>query len=233
MLKLKNKKIENAIPLTQQVYDILYQRICHFDLKPFQMLSESFISENLGISRTPAREALAKLAERGLVEILPQRGTRVAPLRMADLIKSQFMREALEVALLRRAIASPDSDILVKKMRTEIILQKTYIDINNIDMFYQSDEEFHGLIAHFAQLYEVLPEIRRIKYHMDRFRHLVVSSVEDLSIVVTQHTDIVDAIEEKNYDVAEICMLKHLRRIFIFINAVRHQFPEYFEADSK
>lgn len=219
-----------SMPLARQVYDTLHQKILTFELKPYQVLSEASVSEMLNVSRTPAREALTKLAENKFVDVVPQRGSQVAPLREQDLDRSQFMREALEVALLRRAMASPDSAALVKGLRKEITLQQTYVAFEDTDSFYASDEAFHGLIAEHAKQPSVLPEILRVKDHMDRFRHLMVSGVEDLDKVIAQHIAIADSIEEGDDIGAEARMIKHLRRIFEYIDEARQKYPDYFES---
>jgi DNA-binding GntR family transcriptional regulator len=193
------------------------------------MLSESSISEELGVSRTPAREALARLAEQGLVDVLPQRGTRVAPLRLSDLEKSQFLREALEVAILRRAMDRPDRGSLVRRLGDEVTLQRAYLSVNDIARFYASDEAFHRHIAEFAGCGAVTDDIRRAKVHMDRFRHLMVSGVEDLGVVVDQHAAIAGAIAAGDAGLAEARMLQHLRRIFGFLDQARARFPQHFE----
>ncbi|MBE7186476.1 MAG: GntR family transcriptional regulator, partial [Methylobacterium mesophilicum] len=75
-----------------RVFATLLESILTFELKPFDEISEGGLAERLGVSRTPVREALARLAKLGLVDIFPQRGTVVAPLRVADLKRSQFLR---------------------------------------------------------------------------------------------------------------------------------------------
>lgn len=226
----QKSKSGRSMPLARQVYDALHQKILTFELKPYQVLSEASVSEMLNVSRTPAREALTKLAENKFVDVVPQRGSQVAPLRKQDLDRSQFMREALEIALLRRAMASPDSAALVKGLRKEITLQQTYVAFEDTDSFYASDEAFHGLIAEYAQQPSVLPEILRVKDHMDRFRHLMVSGVEDLDKVIAQHISIADSIEEGDGTSAEARMIKHLRRIFEYVDEARQKYPKYFES---
>lgn len=229
MATLKKTSAERPLPLARQVYDALHQKILTFELKPYQVLSEASVSEMLGVSRTPAREALTKLAENKFVDVVPQRGSQVAPLREEDLNRSQFMREALEIALLRRAMTLGDRATLVKGLRKEITLQQTYVHFEDSESFYASDEDFHGLIAEHARQPSVLPEILRLKDHMDRFRHLMVSGVEDLSTVIDQHRDIADAIEAGDNAAAEASMTEHLRRIFKYTPQARTKFPEYFE----
>lgn len=233
MAHLKKAKSDRPLPLARQVYDDLHERILRFELKPYQVLSEASVSEMLGVSRTPAREALTKLAENRFVDVVPQRGSQVAPLRTEDLDRSQFMREALEVALLRRAMSSENGAGLVKGLRKEITLQRTFVTFEDTESFYASDEAFHGLIADYAKQPSVLPEILRLKDHMDRFRHLMVSGVEDLDKIIKQHVAIADAIEQGDAALAEQRMIKHLRRIFDYIVEARERFPEYFEHDEK
>ena len=225
-------QFEHGTPLARQVYGHLHDRICALELKPYEMLSEKRISEELGVSRTPVREALARLAEHRLVDILPQRGTFVAPLRVMELERSQFMREGIELALLRRAIAAPDRSGLVERLRNEIRLQVAFCEIGDIDRFYASDEDFHGHFASFADLPFILDEIRRVKMHMDRFRRLMIGSTDSLRAVVEQHERIADAIERGDLANAEEVMLYHLRRVFAHLDDTASRFPHYIEPGS-
>ena len=100
--------------------------IMNFRLKPFDLISEKVLAETLGISRTPVREALARLANVGLVDIYAQRGSVVAPLRISALERSQFLRESVEVGLVTRAIVSPHRIELVEQLQREISLQETW-----------------------------------------------------------------------------------------------------------
>ena len=217
-------------PLAAQVYDTLLRMILTLELEPHRMLSEASVSEMLGVSRTPAREALARLGERRFVDVLPQRGSRVAPLRMADLERSQFMREALEVALLRRVMTLRDRSALVRDLRAEIDTQRLHARRRDAAGFYASDERFHGLIAERVGPAELVPELLRIKDHMDRFRHLMVGGVEDLDIVIRQHADIVDAIEDADATRAEALLCTHLRRILSYVDIARERYPWHFES---
>ena len=224
---------DRSRPLAKQVFDELHRQILTFELKPFQMLSEAMVSEMLGVSRTPVREALAQLATKNFVDVLPQRGSRVAPLRVGDLEKSQFMREALELALLRRAMAADRNEALADALLREVTLQRTFAQIGDKDRFYTSDEAFHGTIAEAAGLAEIQPEILRVKDHMDRFRHLMVSGVDNLGIVIAQHTDIANAVRAGDPASAENLMTAHLRRILKYVDNAREKFPEYFEPEAE
>ena len=88
---------------------------------------------------------------------------------------------------------------------------------------------FHGFIASFAGRTAVLPELTRVKLHMDRFRQLMVAGVEDLPMVISQHEDIAAAVGAGDLPAAEERMRQHLRRIFSYVDEARARFPEYFE----
>ncbi len=230
MIPTGRSATRRAQPLAAQAHDALHRMILTLELEPGRMLSEASVSEMLGVSRTPAREALARLAEIDFVDVLPQRGSRVAPLRLADLERSQFMREALELALLRRAMELPGRLALVRGLREEVDAQRGHVRRADAPGFYASDEQFHGRIAAFAGPAGLVPEMLRIKDHMDRFRHLMVRGVEDLDIVIEQHADLVEAIADDDAPLAESLLRTHLRRILSYVDVARERYPHYFES---
>ncbi|MDQ0392075.1 GntR family transcriptional regulator [Labrys monachus] len=216
-----------------RAFGILLSQIMTFRLKPFELVSEKAISEALGISRTPVREALARLAGLGLIDIYPQRGSVVAPLRLADLEKSQFLREALEVGLVGRAVASPNRPHLLHKLKDELVLQEALSLISDDRRFFKSDELFHQHIANHAGFPGLWAEISAAKLHMDRFRFLTFPRVDSMKTVIDQHRAIVDSIEIGEARRAEEAMREHLRRIFSVIGIVQQRHPEYFSDEDQ
>ncbi|HEY0918754.1 GntR family transcriptional regulator, partial [Devosia sp.] len=85
------------------MYELLRNDIVLGVLRPLEPIREAELSERLGVSRTPVREALLRLASLGLVDIYPQSGTRVAPIRLEKVRAAQLIREAVEVEVIRRA----------------------------------------------------------------------------------------------------------------------------------
>lgn len=232
LLDFNSRSKNGSGALSKQIYKVLSERIVTFDLEPYDQLSEINVAEELGVSRTPIREAFVRLSELGLVDIYPQRGTIVAPLRLPDLEKSQFMREALEIALLRRAMASPDRAALIEELKAEIVIQSTFSKLGDMERFYASDEDFHGRIAAYAGLPSIVGEIERAKVHMNRARHLMITGIEDIDMVLEQHKVIVAAMESGDLPAVEEAMQKHLRRVLEFIGKAIEKFPNYFETPS-
>jgi DNA-binding GntR family transcriptional regulator len=139
------------------------------------------------------------------------------------------MRESLECGLLRRALQSPTRGDLVDALLAEIALQRTLAGIGDEARFYASDEVFHRRIASAAGVPGIWNDISDAKLHMDRFRHLMLASVETLSVVVEQHERIVTAIDAGNRGRAEAALKTHLRRIFAFLRPAYQAHPDYFE----
>jgi DNA-binding GntR family transcriptional regulator len=216
----------------QTVYERLLHEILTLQLKPRDVLSENSLAERLGVSRTPVREALVVLATKRLVDIYPQRKTMVAPLRFRDLRKSQFIRESLEISLIRRAIEAHHSMALAVELQHQTTIQQQCIEAGDHDGFYESDETFHRLIVRYAGLPELWSDIADAKLHMDRARQLTLKHIESLGALREQHIAIAQAIGAGSIERAEAAVREHLRRIFQDLSALALQFPEYFEAES-
>lgn len=99
----------NNMPVNQQIYRTLRQDIVTCVIPPGTLLSEKEISSRFNVSRQPVREAFIKLAEAGLVQVLPQRGTFVMKISAKRVADGRFIREAVETAVVRRAavVATP------------------------------------------------------------------------------------------------------------------------------
>ena len=215
-----------------KVFDILLEMIMTFELKPFALLSEKAVSDALHVSRSPVREALARLASVGLVDIYAQRGSIVAPLRVRDLQHSQFLRECVEVGLLEKACQLQNRGELCKRLYGEIALQETLATIGDHARFANSDELFHQYIANAVGFPNIWSDISNAKLHMNRFRTLTFPDMDSLTTIIAQHKKIAAAIEAGSEVVARDAMHEHLRKIFPLIPGLVKKFPEYFETES-
>ena len=97
-------RFERAAPAGLQAYAALRHAVVTLRLRPGQVLSEQGIAQQLRTSRTPVREAFIKLAEAGLFEVLPQRGTFVRRISLKAVEDARFVREAIELAVLREVV---------------------------------------------------------------------------------------------------------------------------------
>lgn len=213
--------------IASQVYEHLMQKILDMELQPFQELSEARLAAEFGVSRTPVREALARLARRSLVDILPQRGTRVSPLSEELIAKSRFIREALERPLARLAAEKLTPDIASLMMR-EIALQNTFANLSDDQSFLQADDRFHGLIAKAAGFEAIWDDVREAKFHMDRVRRLSLLSQEHMFFIIGEHEEILGRLMAHDVEGADKSITIHLVSVTRELDLIRGAHPEYF-----
>src|SRR5690348_1112122 len=112
MLSLESISSPARKTLGKVAYSKIREEIITLNFKPGQMLSESEIGSVLGVSRTPIREAFLMLVQEGLLEILPQRGARVALISEKRYAENMFVRESLEISALKLVAKNWKSDDL-------------------------------------------------------------------------------------------------------------------------
>jgi len=125
----------------------------------------------LGVSRTPVREALIKLADDGLVRIAPQVGTFVAPISLESVKEAQFIREHLECALIIDAGKKMD-ETTIRRLRENLARQSRAARNDDWVHFMLLDEDLHGTLATAAGHPGAWRIIQQSKVHFDRVRHL-------------------------------------------------------------
>lgn len=215
-------------PVNQQIYRFLRQDIVTCAIPPGSLLSEKEVSSRFDVSRQPVREAFIKLAEAGLVQILPQRGTfvrRISAQRVAD---GRFIREAVEIAVVRRAAleATPEALALLEH---NLQLQKMSAERQNSQAFLLLDDEFHRLIAQSINCELAWETVENIKATMDRVRFLTLSKVSPPESLIAQHDEIYQALLAKDADAAGQALRRHLQEMIFSITPIAEQNSEWFE----
>ena len=216
------------VSIGSQLYRHLRGAIIRGELRPGQALSESEIAKQYSTSRQPVREAFIKLAEERLVAVLPQRGTFVVKISVADVLDARFVREAIEVAVVQEAAASaPPSAI--RDLR-DLIAQQATVAVGQNDGFLALDEEFHRTIALSVRRAHAWRVIEGIKAQMDRIRYLSLDDATPIHLIIEQHTRIVDGIEARDPVAAAAATRAHLREIIVSLPDIAAQFPDLFES---
>jgi DNA-binding GntR family transcriptional regulator len=211
-----------------EVYGDLREAIIVGSLAPGQKVSESEIASQLGVSRTPAREALAALREEGLVKIVPQLGTFVTPINGQDVADAVFARQALECAAIRLAAAQPDSAGLAA-LHENLEEQEIAADAGDLLTFDSLDEDLHRLLCDLSGHGIAWSLSRRVTGHLDRARELGLRDPAMLGKLLQVHHEIVDAVATKQPDLAERLLFTHLQQLLKVLPKVRRIYPMYFE----
>src|SRR5690606_37311363 len=136
-----------------------------------EKISENSLSERFGVSRTPVRDAIAKLVTLGFVEVRPQRGTFVSKLSLTQILEARFIREALEVAITEH-VAGHATQELIDQCETIIAKQQAAAAQQDALLFQHLDDEFHHKLADFTHFERATNLIQSEKAHMDRVRNL-------------------------------------------------------------
>lgn len=219
--------------ISAQIHAALRRDIIVGRLSPRAMLSEQEFAVRFGISRTPVREAMIKLAEEGLVEIFPQYGSFVAPIKLLDVFDSQFAREALECATVERAIERLDKSGDAE-LKGVIDRQRASLRPQRRDAFFRADEDMHILIFKIAGHANAWRFVEGAKAQMDRVRHIAIMLPRKQASILAEHEAVVDRMLARDKRGAVEAMRVHLRGIFRTIEMLRNENSEYFaeEQDS-
>ena len=227
MLQLERDwNVVQDAPVGPQLYRILRERIIRNDLVPGTRISEADTAADFNVSRQPVREAFIKLAEEGLLEIRPQRGTIVRKISMDAVMDARFVREAVEAEIVR-LLASKAGPELVGELRKQLARQKKAAVGDPLE-FMQLDELFHRTLAEAAGKSYAWSIVEDIKAQMDRVRHLSVQRFPN-DALVRQHMAIVDAIAKGDAAASEKAMREHLRSILNDLPEICRTRPEFFE----
>ena len=196
-------------PLRQQIADALQSAILGGEMKPGEALVETEIASRLGVSRAPVREALQLLANSGLVETVPYRGTTVRALSASDVEETYSLRTVLESFALRRAMAI-DASRLAVALRSICDAMAEHAAVGNWARVSSEDERFHQVLIARSEhdlLAHVWGEVNARVRQIMALRNL---QNEDSMTVVYNHLPILEAIEAGDVETALERLASHI-----------------------
>ncbi|OCG14318.1 GntR family transcriptional regulator [Gilliamella sp. wkB292] len=223
----KSEALTVSEPVNQQIYRQLRKAIITCQVLPGVLLSEKDIAGQFNVSRQPVREAFIKLAEAGLVQILPQRGTYVTKISVKKVIDGQFIRDAVECAIIKRAaqeITDSDLSLLEKNLKEQIDANKR----KDIGYFLEKDDEFHQIIMNVIDCPMAWETVENIKAMMDRVRYLTLEDISPPEDLVKQHEKIVIALKKHDPEMATLALHEHLATILNTIKIVSQHHNAWF-----
>lgn len=211
----------------EYIYKTLKKNIIEIKLKPGESITEKEIAEVFGVSRTPVREAFIKLAQEGLLEVYPQRGTQVSLIDLNRVEEARFMRENLEKAVIKLACQNFPSNLLFE-LRSNLSAQEFCAKEKNYLRLFHLDEEFHHIIFEGCNKERLWLLISQISLDFNRTRVLKLSSNFNLDKIILQHKKIVEAIVENEPIDGEKLIEEHLNQGDIDLQKLKLSFPSYF-----
>ncbi len=223
------RPVQRGATVSVTIYRELRDDILTLRRKPGEPIAEKQIAETYGVSRTPVREAVLKLADEGLIEIFPQSGTFVSRIPLDALPEAITIRRVLEEATVRYA-AERATRSQIARLRACLEVQREREAAGDQDGFHQADEEFHALLAETAGYPGFWTLIQQVKVQVDRFRRLTLPVRGRMGMVVKEHEAIADAVAEHDADRAAEAINLHLHDLQISIADVQKANPLYFTA---
>lgn len=217
-----------AIPASAHIHAALREQIIGMEILPGAALHEKQIALAFGVSRTPVREALLKLADERLVDIFPQYGTFVSRISVPAMHDAMVIRDALERAAVRAASLAADSTALAR-LRDTLTDQKASHEAGALAAFHQADEAFHQTIAEVARHPNLWRVVRQEKAHVDRCRILSLPSPARRLEVMADHAAIFDGIAARDPERAEAAMRTHLDQVLPSVGMLVEAHPGYFD----
>ena len=196
----------------ERVYGSLRRRIRELTLPPGAPLRKEEIALELGVSRAPVSEAIARLAEEGLIDVFPQHGSFVATIRAADVRESLFVRTALEVEAMRRLAGAADAAVLAV-LDANIAAQAAALGAGDLERFYDLDEALHAAIFGAIAAPRALKLLDAARAPLDRVRRLALPERGRPEQTLAEHRALVEAIRSGEAEFAAAAMRAHLAQV--------------------
>lgn len=214
-----------------QVFDRLREEIVSLSLPPGVPLSRHELAERFGVSATPIRDALMRLEEEGLVEVFPQHATVVSRIDVKLAQQAHFLRQALELEIVRQLAHDP-ADGLVGELDRTIALQQHLAKTGDFPRFMATDNEFHRLLYAAADRLELWSLVRSRSGHIDRLRRLHLPTPGKAQEIVRHHRLIARGIAAGDPDATQAHLRKHLSGTLGYLAEIRAGYPDYLAESS-
>jgi len=209
---LELKKIETPSKLSEIAYDTLKASLLEIDLTQMpdeDRLDERELSERLGVSRTPLREAINRLVMEGFLKVVPRKGIYVVKKSKQEIIEILMVRAALEGMAARLAVEFvTERDI--ERMR------KIFASFNPPNMkgkylkYSDANIQFHELVLETSRCGKLIEMANSLFGHIRWIRFRAVTFEERLTKIHKEHLQIIKALEKKDPDLVEKRMRAHI-----------------------
>ncbi|QTQ15437.1 GntR family transcriptional regulator [Treponema parvum] len=214
---------------SDQIYEILRSQILFLELKPGEDLNMQKLLTQTGMSRSPLRDALLRLQKDNLVEIFPQRGSRISKINLKQVEVERFMRLTMELAVVPSFAEKCTKEHLFK-MRTAIESQKIAIENKDYAGFLNNDDSFHKIIFTETGMERLWNISQNQSGNYRRIRFLSGNIPGVLNKILTEHEMIMEAFSKKDGEKALELEKAHLTKLLTELDIMTEKYPEYFEA---
>jgi DNA-binding GntR family transcriptional regulator len=213
-------RLPAAISFKEMAYAALKEAIVNLDVYGSRepvMLDERELSERLGVSRTPIREALAALHQEGLVRIAPRRGIMVVRKTKAEIVEMVQAWAALE-SMAARLITLKASDAEIGTLRALFTsFGPEYTPLTHIDEYSSANIAFHQALIRLSGSELLISLTDKIMIHVRAIRHQTIFARERAEHSLNEHMSIIEALEARDTDLAERLARDHTLRLAAYV----------------
>lgn len=195
-----------------QIFDKVREDILSGVYAQGDELKEATLGAKLGVSRTPVREALRQLELEGLVEIVPNRGARVTGISRKDVCDIYYMRLSLE-GLAARWAAEHMKEEEIAQLEEVVLLSEFHLKNEKQDQLARLDGRFHEILYHSSSSRMLEHVLTDFHHYVKKARFISVKSPNRAVESVTEHKEILEAIKNRDGDLAEKLGRKHIQHV--------------------
>ncbi len=212
---MKNSKrlmpvnLDSYRPLRELVLEAIREAIIDGTLKPRERLMEIQLAEELGVSRTPIREALRKLEMEGFIVMVPRKGAYVADLSIKDIADVFEIRSALE-GLAASLAAERITDEELELMERYLVEKAEAIGANDMENLVTVDTKFHETIYQASRNERLTNIINNLREQIQRYRTTTLAYPGRMQESLDEHRAIVEALQARDTELARQLAGKHI-----------------------
>jgi DNA-binding GntR family transcriptional regulator len=207
--KLLPIRLDSYKPLREVVSEALREAIVAGILKPGERLMEIQLAEELGVSRTPVREAIRKLELEGFVIMVPRRGTYVCDLSIKDINEVYEIRTSLDV-LAAGLAAERITEEELEQMERLLVEIGEHIDKEDIEKIVEVDTRFHDILYRASRNDRLVGIISNLREQFTRFRTVSIAYPGRLKNTLEEHRRMLEAIAQRNVEMAQQIAREHM-----------------------
>ena len=212
--------------MSDAVFEQLSEAIRSLSLPPGTPITEPGIAAALEVGRSPVREAFTRLVDLGLIIVIPQVGSSVAPISLREVEEAVFIRSAIETKAFRRILERGIPD--TTEIQTYAHATRAAANVKDMEAYFNSDEQLHQCIFTLAGMPHLWQVVRGTKMQLDRLRRLNLATAVLNPVLDEEHQGIVDALRTGDEAGGVKIIETHAERIFEVIDMHREQHPTFF-----
>lgn len=214
--------------LQDKAYNAIYSKIMNLELHPGQQVSDKQFEEEIGVSRTPVREAMLRLRRDDMLYSYPQSGTYVTRIDLKKSLDARYARQLLE-SNIAKSIGDKLTSNQIDELSALVAEQDTASEKDQINLFFQMDNRFHEKIYQFADKTNIWDWLLTFSTDLNRYRLLRVYDTNlPMSRLTAEHREIIEAFAKHDEERVYQLVYTHLNLMLSEQQSVLEKFPDYF-----